>query len=87
MLVKMIRLNKWGNSHGLRIGNDVLAELEIKDTEMEFRLEVIKNQIILTPNKKYPQTLDEVFADYEVEPIREEDKYDWGESVGRELIE
>lgn len=86
MLVKNINLAKWGNSHGVRIGNDVLEELDIDNTEIEFRLEVKESKIVLTPKKKYPQTLSEVFENYDGNPLGKEDKYDWGESKGRELI-
>lgn len=86
MLVKNVSLTKWGNSHGIRIGNDILEELNIESNDLEFRVEVDDNKIILTPKKEYPQTLNELFADYEGEPLGEDDKYDWGESVGREFL-
>ena len=86
MLMKKISLSKWGNSQGIRISNDVLEELNIEENDIEFLLEVKGNKIILTPKKKYPQTLNELFADYEGEPLENDDKYDWGESVGREFI-
>jgi len=86
MLIKNIKLSKWGNSQGIRIGNDILNELDIENNDIEFEAKVKNNQVILTPKKKLPQTLEEVFADYEGEPLGEDDKYDWGESVGRELL-
>lgn len=86
MLVKNISLSKWGNSHGIRIGNDILEELNIENNELEFRVEVKDNKIILTPKKKYPQTLNELFEDYDGDPLDDKDKYDWGESVGREFL-
>lgn len=86
MLVKNIPLSKWGNSHGIRIGNDILNELHVNSENLEFVVEVKHNQIILTPKRVYPQTLEEVFKDYEGEPLGKEDKYDWGESVGREWL-
>ncbi len=86
MLIKDISLTKWGNSHGLRIGNDILKELNVENDQLEFRVEVKEEKIILTPKKVYPQTLNELFADYEGTPLDKEDKYDWGESVGREIL-
>lgn len=42
---------------------------------------VIDNgQIILTPKRKFPETIEELFADYEGEPLNVDDKFDWEES-------
>lgn len=86
MLIKDVSLTKWGNSQGLRIGNDILNELNIEDDEVKFRLEVKDGKIILIPKKEYPQTLNELFADYDGGPLGEDDRYDWGKSVGREVL-
>lgn len=48
MLIKNTTLSKWGNSQGIRISNDILKELDIKNNEVE------NNQIILTPKKEFP---------------------------------
>ena len=45
-----------------------------------------KGQIILTPKKNYLNTLEELFADYDGSPLDSEDKFDWGDSLGRELL-
>lgn len=53
----------------MRIGNDILKELNIENDQLEFRVEVKEGKIILTPKKVYPQTLNDLFADYEGAPI------------------
>lgn len=45
-----------------------------------------KDQIILTPKKKYPHTVEELFAEYEGNPLGSEDKFDWDEPKGREYL-
>lgn len=86
MLVKEIKLKKWGNSQGIRIGKDVLEELGYLDTNLSFNMVIDNGQIILTPKRKYPETIEELFADYDGEPLNADDKFDWGKSVGRELL-
>jgi antitoxin MazE len=86
MFIKDISLIKWGDSYGLRMDDDILRELNIEKDPLTFRVEVKEGQIILTPKKEYPQTLDDLFADYEGTPLDQEDKYDWGESVGQEIL-
>ncbi len=86
MLTKKLNLTQWGNSYGIRIGKDILKELDIEDENIQFNVEVSNNQIVLTPKRKYPQTIEEAFSDYNGEPLGTEDKYDWGDPVGRELL-
>lgn len=86
MFIKETQLKKWGNSQGIRIGKEELRELGYTDEEIVFTMTVDKGQIILTPKKKYPDNLEELFADYDGSPLDSEDKFDWGESVGRELL-
>ena len=47
---------------------------------------VTEGKIVLTPKNKKPETLDELFANYEGEPLGKEDKYEWGNMQGREII-
>lgn len=86
MLIKETQLKKWGNSQGIRIGKEELKELGCYEEDTIFTMKVDEGQIILTPKKKYPDTLEELFADYNGKPLGSEDKFDWGESVGRELL-
>jgi len=86
MLVKNVKLFKWGDSQGIKIGDEILDELNLENNDVEFEVKVTNNQIILTPQKKLPRKLEEVFADYDGEPLGEDDKYDWREPVGRELL-
>lgn len=86
MIIKKVPLAKWGNSQAVRISNDILKELDIEDKDIDFKLEVINNKMILTPERKMAESLEELFQDFEGEPLGKADKFDWGESVGRESL-
>lgn len=75
-----------GNSQGIRIGKEELKELGYSDTEVFFIMTIDKRKIILTLKKNYLDTLEELFADYDGSPLDSEDKFDWGDSVGRVLL-
>ena len=86
MLIRETKLRKWGNSHGIRIGKEELKVLGFFDEEVVFTMIVDKGQIVLTPKKKYPDTLEKLFAEYEGNPLDSDDKFDWEEPVGKELL-
>ncbi|EGP4894982.1 toxin-antitoxin system, antitoxin component, AbrB family protein [Enterococcus faecium] len=87
MLVKEIEMKKWGNSQGVRFGKEELAALgESNPENLKLEMVVTEGKIVLTPKKKKPETLDELFSTYEGEPLGEEDKYEWGNTQGREII-
>lgn len=87
MLVKEIEMKKWGNSQGIRFGKEELSVLGESNTEnLKFEMVITEGKIVLTPKNKKPETLDELFASYEGEPLGKEDKYEWGNLQGREII-
>lgn len=86
MIIKDIELKKWGNSQGIRIGKEELAEIGEFDTDVTFQMVAGDGKITLIPKKKYPTTLDELFEDYDSTPLSKEDKYDWDEPQGREIL-
>jgi len=87
MLVREIEVKKWGNSQGLRLSKDDLREFGAIDSkDIHLKMIVEEGRITLTSVSKHPTTLDELFAGYTGELLSREDKYDWGESVGREIL-
>lgn len=86
MLVKEIELKKWGNVQGIIIGKEELEELGYLDTNVSFNMVIDNGQIFLIPIRKYPETIEKLFADYDGEPLDADDKFDWGKSLGRELF-
>jgi antitoxin MazE len=74
-------VNKWGNSLGVRIPQNVAAEVGLAVGTV-VNVEVIDNKVIISPRQKKYQ-LDELLVGVTPELIGGE--YDWGAPVGREL--
>ena len=83
-MLMVTRVQKWGNSQGLRFPKTVLidAQIEIGD---EVEISVEDGRIIVEPIRKVrgKYTIEELVAqlpdDYEPEEI------DWGDAVGNEV--
>lgn len=74
------KLQKWGNSQGVRIPKQVLDEVSLSEGD-SVDISVNENTIIikrLNSLKKY--TLEELFA----ENHEKTDEIDWGKPVGKE---
>ena len=76
------QLVKWGNSHGIRIPQNILKESEIEPNEM-LTLYCRKGQIIVQKKFRH-RTLEERAQEYggSLGPYEE---FDWGEPLGREF--
>jgi antitoxin MazE len=74
-------VNKWGNSLGVRIPQNVAAEIGLAVGTV-VNVEVVDNKVIISPRQKKYQ-LDELLVGVTPELIGGE--YDWGAPVGREL--
>lgn len=82
------RLQKWGNSDGIRIPSVFLKSLNLKTNDI---VDLVKenNMIIIKPKSKH-LSLEERIEMYE--RLSKEEKgsveaYDWGEDVGKEVID
>jgi len=76
-----VTVQKWGNSHGVRIPKIILDEIHWKENEsLEIRTESDKIIIERTTRRK---NIKELFADYhgEYTPV----KIDWGNPRGKEI--
>ena len=83
------RLQKWGNSDGIRIPSNFLKSLDLKTDDVVELLQVEDTIIISKPKKKH-MTLEERFKMYEdltVEETAVAESYDWGEDIGKEIID
>lgn len=75
------RLQKWGNSSGIRIPSTILKSLNIKNND---KLELVQedDKIIITKSKNNKISLKERFKNYkESNPVN----FDWDDPVGREI--
>ncbi len=79
------RITKWGNSYGVRIPKEIIAQLGLAEG-VEFDMNVVDGGIQIKPitrKKKYSleELLAQIPADYEPEIV------DWGPDVGNEILE
>ena len=82
------RIQKWGNSDGIRIPSSFLKSLNLKTNDI---IELIQKDdtIIISKPKKKHITLEERIEQFEKLPNKEKgtlDSYDWGEDLGKENL-
>ncbi len=78
-----VLLSKWGNSLGLRLPKALTAEIGVSEGQkVEVRAE--GGRIVVEPVRK-TLTLEQMMENVTPEAMRE--AWDWGEDVGREIID
>ena len=76
-------LSKWGNSLGLRLPKALTAEIGVSEGQkVEVRAE--GGRIIVEPVRK-TLTLEQMMENVTPEAMRE--AWDWGDDVGREIVD
>ena len=76
------RLQKWGNSNGIRIPHNFLKLLNLK-TNDKVNLNYENYKIIITKPKKEKISLKERFAQYNGENLAKD--FSWDEAKGKEI--
>jgi len=76
------RLQKWGNSNGIRIPTNLLKSLNLK-TNDKVELKYEDDKIIITKPKKTKISLEERFKKYSGENLAKE--FTWDEPRGKEI--
>lgn len=76
------RIQKWGNSDGIRIPSNILKSLNIKTNDI-LNIEQDGEKIIITVPKKKKISLEEKFKEYHGKNLAKE--FSWDENVGREI--
>lgn len=77
-----VRLQKWGNSNGIRIPNIILKTLNLKPNDkVEIREE--NEQIIISKVKKQSMTLEERIRNYKGPNLVSD--FSWDEPQGKEI--
>ncbi|WP_203638242.1 AbrB/MazE/SpoVT family DNA-binding domain-containing protein [Levilactobacillus wangkuiensis] len=80
---EQIHLAKWGNSKAARIPSKIIKQLNLAD-DQELTVRVQDDSIVLTPVKKRPSNIHELFADWKDDGKRDQE-LDWGKAEGHEL--
>ena len=76
------RLQKWGNSSGIRIPSNFLKLLDLKANDM-VNLDYENDKIIITKQKRKKISLEERFKQYKGENLAKD--FSWDEPKGREV--
>lgn len=77
-----IRLQKWGNSLGIRIPSSFIKSLGLKDNDI-LKLDQIEDRIVITKSIKPTISLAERFKNYNGENLAKD--FEWDDPVGREV--
>lgn len=76
------RIQKWGNSDGIRIPSSILKSLNIKTNDI-LNIEQKDDKIIISVPKKKKISLEDRFKEYHGKNLAKE--FSWDENVGREI--
>ena len=76
------RLQKWGNSDGIRIPSNILKTLNLKTNDI-VDLKYENDKIIISKPKKTKISLEERFTKYNGENLAKE--FSWDEQRGKEI--
>ncbi len=76
------KLQKWGNSDGIRIPSNILKALDLK-TNDKVNLNFQENKIIISKPLKKKISLEEKFLNYKGTNLAKE--FSWDEPKGKEL--
>lgn len=83
------RLQKWGNSDGIRIPSSILKSLNLK-TNDKVNLIQEHDKIIITKQSKKHKTLEERFEEFNKLPNEEKgsvETFDWGNDLEKEKFD
>jgi len=83
MVSQTMRVNKWGNSLGIRFPSGFAEKAQIKEKSL-VELKIDGDTIIVTKIPENP-TIQELFELYPADFI-EDEEIDWGEPVGDEIL-
>lgn len=75
-----VKIQKWGNSQGIRIPKNILDMMNWKDNDT-VEISFQGDSLLIKPHKR--KTIDELFANYN--GTYQSEEIDWGEPVGREI--
>ena len=82
MVYMEARLQKWGNSTGIRIPSSILKSLNIKANDI-LCIEQEEDRIVISISKKKKISLSEKFKEYNGKNLAKE--FSWDENVGKEI--
>ena len=84
MMTKTMRVNKWGNSIGIRFPSEFADSIQLKEKSL-VEVSIEGEKLIITRKKEEPprKTIQELFKMYPADYI-EDEEIDWGKPAGGE---
>ena len=76
------RLQKWGNSVGIRIPHSILKDLNLKINDL-INIEKIEDKVVITKQTKEKISLQELFNKYNGDNLAKD--FSWDDPQGREI--
>lgn len=76
------RLQKWGNSDGIRIPSNILKSLNLKTNDV-VDLNIVDDKIVISKSKKKKIILSERFEEYNGKNLSKE--FTWDDPKGNEI--
>jgi len=77
------KLQKWGNSYGIRIPSSLLKDLNIKENDVLDIKQDDKKIVIIKSNNMKKISLKKLFDQYNGENLAKD--FSWDDNVGREI--
>lgn len=77
-----VRIQKWGNSAGIRIPSSILKSLKIKTNDV-LNIEQQEDKIVISIPKKRKISLEERFKNYNGANLAKD--FSWDDFMGREI--
>ena len=77
-----VRIQKWGNSAGIRIPSSILKSLKIKTNDV-LNIEQQEDKIVISIPKNRKISLEEKFKNYNGDNLAKD--FSWDDSMGREI--
>jgi antitoxin MazE len=78
-----VTISRWGNSLGLRVPQDLARQASLKEgSAVDLRME--KGRIVIIPSRKRYKLSDLLVG---MTPQAMHEAYDWGDDLGREIVE
>ena len=77
------KIQKWGNSVGIRISSSILKSLNIKTNDILNNIEQEEDKIVIRIPKKKKISLEERFNNYHGENLSKD--FSWDDPMGEEI--
>ena len=77
-----VRLQKWGNSDGIRIPSSILKALNLRTNDI-IKLEQVEDKIVISKNNKNKISLADRFKEYHGANLAKD--FSWDDARGREI--